>query len=299
MITMKQLRYFDALADCLHFGQAAQRCHVTQPALSMQIKELEEHLRVALIERHHQGAVLTPEGEEIARRCKIVLTEVSDLVDFAHHQRSLLTGSLRVGVIPSIAPYLLPKILPELRERFPELELAVRETQTRNLIREVLETQLDVAIVALPIEEAEIEELALFEDRFHVAIASGHSLAELNRVPHARLADEKLLLLEEGHCLRDQALSFCSALGAKQQMDEFGATSLATIVQMVASGYGVTLLPEMALPVEVRDTRSVQVRPFENPCPSRTIGLVWRRTSPRRADYAELAKTIIDVARPR
>lgn len=298
MLTLRQLRYFDALADQRHFGRAAQQCHISQPALSMQIAELEKQLGVILVERRSPAIALTGEGAEIARQAKHILRAVSDLTDYGRHRGRVLVGQLRLGVIPSIGPYLLPGVLPALKETFPELKLSLRETQTQHLIAELQDGKIDLALLALPIEEAGLEELALFEDPFHLALPARHRLAKRKRVSHGELGKERLLLLEEGHCLRDQAMAFCRNFGVTE-FDEFGATSLATIVQMVANGYGVTLLPRMSVPLEVRANDKVCALPFELPVPQRTIGLVWRRTSPRKVDFVELGQLISNVMAPK
>jgi LysR family hydrogen peroxide-inducible transcriptional activator len=206
MVTLRQLRYLEALAETLHFGQAAEACAVTQPALSMQIKELEEELQVSLIERRKSGIELTEQGEEIVRRGRTILASVRDLLDYAKHRERVLSGALKLGAIPSIAPYLLPAALPELQRRFPDLTLQLRETITETLIRELVGGDLDLILVALPIEGHEIETLPLFDDKFVLAARATKG----KRAKAAEmLAHERLLLLEEGHCLRDQALSFC------------------------------------------------------------------------------------------
>ena len=206
MVTLRQLRYLEALADTLHFGQAAEACAVTQPALSMQIKELEDELQVSLIERRKSGIELTEQGEEIVRRGRTILASVRDLLDYAKHRGRVLSGTLKLGAIPSIAPYLLPAALPELQRRFPELILHLRETITETLVRELISGDLDVILVALPIVDPEVETLHLFDDKFVLAARATKG----KRVKASdMLAHERLLLLEEGHCLRDQALSFC------------------------------------------------------------------------------------------
>lgn len=297
MLTLRQLRYFDALADQQHFGRAAEHCSVTQPALSMQIAELEKELGVALVERRSSSIALTEQGTEVASRAKQILRSVADLVDYGQHHGQVLVGQLRLGVIPSIGPYLLPGVLPALKRQHAELKLSLRETQTQHLISELQDGKIDLALLALPIEAPGLEELALFEDPFHLALPRHHRLAGQDRVSHAALGAERLLLLEEGHCLRDQAIAFCRNFGVTE-FDEFGATSLSTIVQMVANGYGTTLLPRMSVPLEVRGNSEVCALPFEAPVPRRTIGLVWRRTSPREADFVELGRLISEVASP-
>jgi len=288
MISFRQLSYFSALAQELHFGRAAQRCCISQPALSMQILELEETLKTQLVVRHSRYIALTREGEEIARRATRILTSIADLEDFARHRTKLLTGPLKLGVIPTIAPYLLPRILPLLKADFPELAISLRETQTENLLQLLTENQLDTALLALPVDTKEIEQIALFEDPFLLAIPGNHPLSGKKSVSVEEFQNNRLLLLEEGHCLRDQAASFCRLAGLGG-FDEFGASSLATILQMVTNGYGITLLPQLCRAVETNHLPDISVLPT----PSRTIGLAWRRTSSRKLDYIELGRSII------
>lgn len=293
MITLKQLRYFSALARHRHFGRAAEECHVSQPALSLQIQELEADLGCQLVERRRNAVTLTETGSEVAERARRILLEANDLVDHARRRPGLLGGRLDLGVIPSIAPYLLPAALPLLQKRHPDLELRLRETQTATLLDEVLGGQLDVALLSLPVEKAGLEMLALFDDPFLLAVpASGTSPT---MAPAQALSGDNLLLLEEGHCLREQALSLCRLPqgGGRRQ---YGASSLSTIMQMVANGFGTTLLPAMALPVELRREMPVKLYRFREPAPSRSIGLAWRRTSPRKADFEALAAIFSEIA---
>jgi LysR family hydrogen peroxide-inducible transcriptional activator len=295
MITLRQLRYLEALAETLHFGNAADICAVSQPALSMQIRELEDELEVSLVERRKSGVELTEQGEEIVRRGRTILASVRDLLDYAKHRERVLSGSLKLGVIPSIAPYLLPEALPELQRRFPDLNLQLRETITETLVHELGSGALDLILVALPIEDPELETLHLFDDKF---VLASHARKDRKRMRGAALdilAHERLLLLEEGHCLRDQALSFCR-LVTPEARESFGASSLATVVQMVAHGYGITLLPEMAVASEVHDRKDIRLSRFAAPEPKREIGLAWRKTSPRKADFKALAGLLKDVA---
>jgi LysR family hydrogen peroxide-inducible transcriptional activator len=287
-LTLKQLRYFWALAETLHFGKAAKLCNVSQPALSMQIKDLEAHLGVTLVERGSSGLLLTWEGQEIAKRAHDILVAVQDLTELASHRRHPLAGRLRLGVIPSVGPYLLPKLLPKVHAAYPELELSLRESQTHVLVDHLMDGRLDLLILALPLEPDDVETMPLFEDRFAVALPSGHALAARAAIGQDELVDENLLLLEEGHCLRDQALAVCQASNS----DEFRASSLATVVQMVANGYGVTILPALALPIEAKEPRPIEIVPFADPAPFRTIGLAWRRSSPHKKDFAELGRFI-------
>lgn len=289
-ITLKQLKYFDALARELHFGRAAESCAVTQPALSMQIHELEDSLGLMLVERTRAGVQLTTKGCEIAERAARVLGDVRDLITFAHHASRLLAGTLRLGVIPSVAPYMLPPLLPLLRDAYPELELHVRETQTHVLTKELIEGKLDVLLLALPIKHHDLVEMELFKDRFFLAVPHEKKLTGRVRATPEYVENERLLLLEEGHCLRDQALTYCS-LQQVDRFNTFGASSLSTIVEMVAANLGVTLLPELSLGVEVRG-RNLALAKFVDPEPFRKIGLVWRATSPRTEDFKELGRLV-------
>lgn len=291
-ISLKQLRYFAAVARLKHFARAAAHCNVTQPALSMQVRELERGLGVELIERRPNGAQLTDTGRMIAERAEAILAAVRDLDDVARHHDAILTGRLCLGVIPSIAPYSLPPLLPRLKSQYPDLDLMIRETQTATLLSELAAGELDVLLLALPIEHGhDLEVQELFEDRFWLAVpkgwkgGSGRAAARPDWV-----LNDRLLLLEEGHCLRDQALSFCE-LRQVDHLDTFGASSLTTIVQMVANGMGLTLLPEMSLGVELAHG-NVEVHRFAPPEPARTVGLAWRKGSARRADSEALGEII-------
>jgi LysR family hydrogen peroxide-inducible transcriptional activator len=295
MVTLRQLRYLDALAHHLHFGRAADDCAVSQPALSMQIRELEADLGVELVERRAGGILLTDVGVEIARRAKHILAATRDLADYARHRGRLLTGPLRLGVIPSVAPYLLPPLLPLVRERHPQLELHIRETQTGALVRELVGGQLDLLLLALPVEHADVETLRLFEDRFLLALPATRKIGGRVKATPALLEQDRLLLLEEGHCLRDQALSYCG-LQQVQAVDTFGASTLSTIVQMVSNGYGITLLPELCLELEKKHG-DIRLMRFADPEPHRTLGLAWRKSSPRKRDFVELGKLIAAIGR--
>ena len=297
MITLRQLRYLTALAEHRHFGRAAEACAVTQPALSMQIRDLERFLGVELVERRPGDVVLTRVGVEVAERGERMLAAARDLVDVARHSGRVLSGRMMLGIIPSLAPYVLPKILPSLQRRYPELRVELRETQTRMLLDELARGTLDVVMLALPVGEAEIETLRLFEDPFLFAVPADDPRPDTSHVTVDDIDPQQLILLEEGHCLRDQALAYCAdsrrgdvgsgTLG-------LGATSLATVMQMVANGYGVTLVPEVAIDVEVRDER-VKLLRFTPPVPGRTIGLAWRHTSPRKVDFVALGRIVTEV----
>jgi len=287
-ITLRQLRYFDALARHAHFGRAADACAISQPALSMQIKEMEEVLGGKLLERSARQVALTKLGEELLQRVRDILRSVDELGDFARASRDKLSGRLRVGMIPTIAPYLLPKVIENLARLHPELDIHVRETLTPKLIKEVAEGRLDTAIVALPVSEPSLTEIALFKENF-LLVRPGEM--EGTPVPSREtLREMKLLLLEEGHCFRDQALSFCN-LQSSPPREMLDASSLSTLVQMVGAGIGVTLIPEMAVAVEMRSA-SVSVVRFKNPQPSRTIGMVWRKTSPLARQLVQISDVV-------
>ena len=275
---------------------------MTQPALSMQIRDLERELGVAVVERRPGEVMLTDVGREIARRGEDVLTASRDLVDFARHRSGLLQGRLTLGVIPSLAPYLLPRILPMLQTRFPELRLELRETQTRPLVDDIKNGALDAAMLALPVAESDIDSIALFEDLFLLAVPAGDLRPATSRIALEEIDQSRLILLEDGHCLRDQALALCAGARGRNMTAAgtgFGASSLATVMQMVAGGYGVTLIPQIAADVERRDSRVKFLR-LKNPEPGRRIGLVFRRTSPRKADFAALGEVVKEsVGQPR
>ena len=297
MTSLKQLRYFDAVARFGHFGRAAEHCSVTQPALSMQIQELESELGLQLLERRPKGVRLTTEGREVAQRAALILAQVRDLGDFARQRASQLSGALHLGVIPSVAPYLLPPLLPVLRAQYPALDLHIRETQTQQLLHQLHEGTLDVLLLALPVKQPGIETIPLLEDKFLLALPRSRRTAKRVRATPELLKHDRLLLLEEGHCLRDQALTFCQ-LRQVDNIDTFGASSLSTIVQMVANGLGLTLLPEISIDLESRHA-DIKLLRFAEPEPSRVLGLAWRATSSRKGDFAELGRLITAVSRRR
>ena len=289
MITLRQLRYLTALARHRHFGRAAQECAVSQPALSMQIRELEREIGAELIERRPGDIALTETGRDVASRAEQILASTRDLIDFARH-RDVLSGRLVLGIIPTLAPYILPRVLPLLQARYPLLRLEVRETQTKQLLGELGGGDIDCVMLALPAEDADVETLPLFTDAFLLAVPAADPLPAHSRIDVADVDQRRLILLEEGHCLRDQALAFCASK-SRDQPAGLGATSLATVMQMVANGYGVTLVPEVAIDAELRDAR-VKLLRFAEPEPGRAIGLVWRRTSPRGNDFAALGAVV-------
>jgi LysR family hydrogen peroxide-inducible transcriptional activator len=291
MLTFRQLRYLDALARHGHFGRAAEECAVSQPALSMQIRELEKELGAELLERRQGATLLTEIGMEVARRTVSILTATRDLTDCARRSGCVLSGRVRLGVIPTLAPYVLPRVLPELHRRHAEARLDMLEAQTKTLLCELAQGTLDVVLLALPIDK-EFETIHLFNDRFLLAVPADDPLPERARVTPRDVTFRRLVLLTEGHCLRDQALAYCDRRGEADT--GLGATSLTTVMQMVASGYGVTLLPEVAIDVEVRDER-VKLLRFIEPQPQRQIGLAWRPTSPRKADFMALGRMVVEA----
>ena len=291
-LTLKQLRYFEALARHKHFGRAADASAISQPALSMQIKELEEALGAVLFERGARQVRLTNFGEVAAGRIRDILRSVDELGDLARAAQDRLGGRLRIGVIPTIAPYLLPRVIADLARMYPDLDIHVRETLTPTLIQELAEGRIDTAIVALPVSEPSFTEVPLFSENF-VLVRPGAD--EGSPVPSGEaLREMRLLLLEEGHCFRDQALSFCNMRSAlpREMLD---GSSLSTLVQMVSAGIGVTLVPEMALGVETRSA-SVSVARFDDPQPSRTIGMIWRKTSPMAAQLSAVSDVVLQSA---
>ena len=286
--TLKQLRYLVALDRHGHFGRAADACAVTQPALSIQIKELETSLGTPLVERSSRGLRMTPVGENFVMRAKDILRAVAELDDLARVSKGPLSGRLRLGVIPTVAPYLLPEILKKLAANFPTLDVIPRETVTKTLLKGLREYELDAAIVALPVSEPLLEEFLLFEEEF---VLVRHSREAQMPLPSpSELLKMRLLLLEEGHCFRDQALSYCNVGGVKAR-DVMEGSSLSTLVRMVGAGLGMTLIPEMAVPFEVQ-SESVEVTTFARPAPSRKVGMIWRKSNPLAPQLFELAKTL-------
>ena len=291
-MSLRQLRYFEALARHGHFGRAAAACAISQPALSMQIKDMEEALGGPLLERNARQVSLTRLGEELIERVRDILRSVDELGDFARASRNQLVGRLRIGMIPTVAPYLLPRVIANLTDVHPELDIQVREALTPKLIQELEEGRLDTAILALPVSEPSLTEVALFTENFLLVRPRKD---EGTPVPSSEMLREmRLLLLEEGHCFRDQALSFCKMPSGKMHSgphELLDANSLSTLVQMVSAGVGVTLIPEMAVAVETRSA-SVSVARFKKPQPSRTIGMVWRKTSPLARQLTQISDVV-------
>ncbi|TGD66231.1 hydrogen peroxide-inducible genes activator [Tabrizicola sp. WMC-M-20] len=296
-LSMKHLRYFDALSQHSHFGRAAEACAISQPALSIQMKELEDILGAPLIERGPRQISLTPLGTEFALRVRVILQAVEELGDLARASFGPLTGRLRIGVIPTVAPYLLPRIMKDLTARYEGLDLRPREAITQRLVEDLVEGRLDAALVALPVSEPGLTEYPLFDEEF--ILVRPQSDAD-KPVPNPEtLREMRLLLLEEGHCFREQAISFCK-LGSALPRDLMEGSSLTTLVQMVGAGIGVTLIPQMAVAVETR-LAPVSVARLPSPRPTRTIGLVWRKTNPLGSQLVQIAEVIrtsgtVDVA---
>ncbi|QXC61852.1 LysR family transcriptional regulator [Aquihabitans sp. G128] len=291
-MNLRDLAYLVAVADHRHFGRAAGACFVSQPTLSVQIKKLEKELGVALVERG-SPILLTPAGEEVVARARSVLLEVDGIRDAARQATDPESGSLRVGVFPTLGPYLLPHVVPKVRERFPELELLLVEEKTERLLRLLRDGKLDAAVLALPVPDDRLHVEPLFEEAFVLAAPATHALAEIEGpAPLSVLDGEAVLLLEDGHCLRDQALSVCR-LASAHERSGFRATSLETLRQMVAAGVGVTLLPELAVQPPVPPSAAIALLRFADPEPTRQIAMLWRENDPRSAFLPGLAELFV------
>ena len=288
-LTIRQLEYFEALAETLHFGRAAALAGVTQPALSAQIAEMERRLGCRLFERDARIVRLTEEANLLRPRIERLLTEIRELEAFAADGRQAMQGRFRLGVIPTIAPYFLPAVLPALKVRFPGLSIELRESVTRTLVDETVSGQLDAMIAALPLDHAALSVERLFEDRFLLAVPAADPDFVSPPVAPESPALERLMLLEEGHCLRDQALAICGSV-RPVALASFGATSLTTLLQMVAHGQGITLIPEMAMASAPQS--GISIVPFASPVPSRTIGMAWRRNSSRQGICRAVAELL-------
>lgn len=287
-ITLRQLRYFEALSQYGRFRHAADACAISQPALSMQIRELEEELGSDLFERSAREVKLTAFGQTFATRVREILRAVDELGDLARASRAQFLARLRIGIIPTIAPYLLPVIINALNHEFDGIQIEVRETQTAKLVQELGRGELDVAIVALPVSEPSLSEIRLFDEEF---VLVRRPEDEGKPVPERdALREMRLLLLEEGHCFRDQALSFCN-IGSSRAREVMEGSSLSTLVQMVSAGIGVTLIPEMAVPLETRSAQ-VSISRFDSPRPVRTIGMIWRRSTPLGKQFQQVSDVV-------
>jgi LysR family hydrogen peroxide-inducible transcriptional activator len=288
-LSLRQLQYVVAVADTLGFRKAAERCHVAQPSLSAQIRELEAALGVTLFERDRRGVLITAAGADLVARARRVLNEASELVDAAARLGDPLAGSLRLGIIPTIAPYLLPEAVPAVLARFSKLKLLFREEKTEVLVARLAAGDLDAAVLALEADIGDLARAVLAHDPFVLATPKRHRLAKKRSIHAGDLEGEAVLLLDDGHCLRGQALSFCASARAHEA--SFRATSLSTLAQMVSSGAGITLLPALAVPLENRRGQ-LAIRPFAAPAPSRTVALVWRPKSPMAKELKELAAVL-------
>ncbi len=290
-MNLKDFKYLVALADTGHFGKAAEKAFVSQPTLSAQLKKLEDYLGVQLVERRPKQVQLTEVGQRIVERARRILDESNEIVALARHHADPLAGKIKVALIPTIGPYLLPRVMRRIRKTLPELGLMLYEYQTEPLLKLLRDGDIDLGILALPAPTDGLESRPLYEEAFTVALPSGHPLAAQPTIRSQDLRGQTLLLLEDGHCLRDQALEVCSRVGAREA-DDFRATSLETLRQMVIAGLGVTLLPELAVDSPVASQRGLAIRRFQRPAPSRRVGAVWRRSTTRAAAIDELCTVI-------
>lgn len=290
-MNLRDLRYLVALADERHFGKAADRCFVSQPTLSAQIRKLEEYLGVPLVERQPKRVSLTPAGEKIVERARRLLQEADAIVELAKTDRDPLAGSLKLALIPTVGPYLLPHVVRRLKRALPRLKLLLYEFQTAPLLEKLRAGELDMGIIALPVPLDGLEASSLYDEPFRLAVPAAHPLADREHVSVQDLQGENVLLLEDGHCLRDQALEVCSRVGVQEAQD-YRATSLETLRQMVAAGHGVTLLPDLASASPVGTARGLRIKPFVKPVPARTIGAVWRKSTTRGPAIEAIAQAI-------
>ncbi|MGN6512950.1 MAG: LysR substrate-binding domain-containing protein [Lysobacteraceae bacterium] len=289
-MNLRDLRYLVALADHRHFGRAAAASFVSQPTLSTQVRKLEEELGVALVERAPRKVMLTPAGRDMAERARRILAEVEQMKEAARRTRDPEAGTVRLGLFPTLAPYLLPHVLPRIRARFPRLELLLVEEKTDQILARLRDGQLDAGLLALPLHDEQLHVEPLFEEPFVLAVPASHPFAKREKPLDLHdLDDQHLLLLEEGHCLRDQALDVCRAAGAGER-DGFRATSLETLRQMVAAGVGITLLPTLAVQPPVPPSPDMRLLPFKGRAPRREIAMVWRRSSAMGGFLEQLAQ---------
>ena len=293
--SLKQLKYLCAVAEHKHFSKAAEACHVTQSTLSAAIQELESQLGVVIFERSKKNVLITPLGEKLLHQARIILGDVEDFVSLAKSHDELLSGEIRLGVIPTIAPFLLPHLLADLRKRYQKLKLFLKEDLSAQLVQHLQQGDLDLVILAFPYALPEMETLPLFKDEFLLCLPPGHQLEKCKQVKQQQLKGEKLLLLEEGHCLRDHALEACKLESADTDL-VYQGTSLHTLVQMVANGLGVTLLPAMSVEADVLGDTDLMIKHFNTENVSREIGMAWRKSDPRREDYKMLGEFIVEHA---
>jgi len=295
-MNLRDLRYLVAVADLRHFGKAAEACYVSQPTLSTQIKKLEEFLGVQLIERNNKQVMLTPVGAEVVERARRVLHQVDDLIELCRASRDPLSGEIRLGFIPTIAPYLLPHLVPALRERLPRLKPYLYEDQTSRLVERLRRGEVDAALMAVPVDASDLRYVELFAEPFLLALPNDHELVNKPELDLDDLKEHRLLLLDEGHCLRDQALDICNMVGVRHE-DEFRATSLETLRQMVASGAGITFLPELAAETNAANPNAsaITLRRFRSPQPQRMMALYWRKGSAREAAVEAIGQVIKEL----
>ena len=293
-MNLRDLRYLVALAEHKHFGRAAEASFVSQPTLSTQIKKLEDELGVALVERTPRKVLLTEVGREIAQRARDVLNEVDQIKAIARRTLDPESGTVRLGIFPTLGPYLLPHVIPRIRERFPRLELLLVEEKTEVILRQLREGRLDAGVLALPIHDDQLHAEFLFEEPFVLAVPEHHELAKRKGLKLDDLSDQTLLLLEDGHCLRDQALEVCQLAGASEKSG-FRATSLETLRQMVAANVGITLLPALSVQPPVAQSGNVRLLPFRGDAPSRRIAMIWRKSSAMSGFLKTLAGVLRDL----
>lgn len=290
-MNLKDLKYLVALADTGHFGKAAARSFVSQPTLSAQLKKLEDYLGVKLVERQPKNVQLTDVGKQVVIRARRMLEDGEEIVALARSNTDPLAGKLKVALIPTIGPYLLPRIMPKIRKALPQLGLMLYEYQTEPLLKRLRDGEIDMGIIALPVAQDGLESEELYEEAFTVALPTNHPLSERATIRPTDLKGHTLLLLEDGHCMRDQALEVCSRVEVRESED-YRATSLETLRQMVVAGLGITLLPELAVEAPFGSQRGLTIRQFAKPAPSRTVGAVWRKSSTRTLAVAELCKVV-------
>lgn len=288
-MNLRAVHYLVTLADVRHFSKAAELCHVSQPTLSTQIRKLEEELDVQLVERSPRKVMLTEVGEEIVERARAMLADADAIRAIARRSKDPHSGTVRIGIFPTLAPYFLPHVVPEIRARFPRLTLRLFEEKTEDVINMLRQGRLDAGLLALPIESEQLATRVLFEEPFVLAVPESHALSASKTITLEDLEQEELLLLEDGHCLREQALEVCQLSGAHEKLD-FHATSMETLRQMVAAGTGITLMPVMAVKPPVAHTDNLITRPFTQPGPKRTIALVWRKSTALGPFLEELAE---------
>jgi LysR family hydrogen peroxide-inducible transcriptional activator len=294
-MTLRELRYLVALADRAHFGRAAADCNVSQPTMSTQIRKLEEYLGCTLIERNAKSIALTPIGEEVVERARQIVAQVDALLSTTRTSRGPLVGPLNLGVFPTLGPYFLPRFIPLLKAQYQQLHLVVHEDLTHHLLERLRNHQIDAALLALPVDSDDLDEAPLFDEPFYFACPPNHPLAKQRSVSEADLRDEQMLLLADGHCLRGQALAACGRSNVgEEQVDDFRAASLETICQLVAAGFGCTLLPALAAHPPHGPEASFVVRPLKSAKASRRVGIVWRKGYPKAAELILLAALIRD-----